>query len=109
MPRMLPDFVREPILPLFIAFAFSTLAESASVTAQNRTDAELTKAVVGTWEALPLEAGLSNQFVTFNPDGTCKSISTFPAHSILRRSEGQSAWHVSHGYLIVKAIKSRHE
>jgi TonB family protein len=108
--RPLSEFVRLlPILPLFIAFAFSTLAESPTVTAQNKTDAELTKAVVGTWEAVPIEAGFSKQFVTFNADGTCKSIGTFTARGVPKRSEGQSTWHISRGYLTVKAIKSRHE
>jgi TonB family protein len=97
-----------PILPLFIAFGFSTLAESPAVTAQNKTDAELTKAVAGTWEAIATEGGFSKQFVTFNSDGTCKSIATFTARGMPKRSEGQSTWHVSHGYLTVKTINSPH-
>ena len=110
MIRSLSGFVRLlPILLFFIAFVFSTLAESATVTAQNKTDAELTKALVGTWEAVPIEAGFSKQFVTFNADGTCKSVGTFTARGVPKRSEGQSAWHVSHSYLTVKAIKSRHD
>jgi hypothetical protein len=40
-----------PILALFIGFAFSALAESPAFTAQNKTDAQLTKAVAGIWEA----------------------------------------------------------
>ena len=110
MIPLLSPFVRLlRILPLFIALAFSTLAKSPTNTAQNKTDAELTKAVAGTWEAWPIEGGFSKQFLTFNPDGTCKSICTFTARGVPKRSEGQSAWHVSHGYLIVKAIKSPHE
>jgi len=108
--RRLSGFVRLlPILPLSIVFAFSTFAESPAATGQNKTDAELIKAVVGTWEAVPSEGGFSKQFVTFNADGTCKSIATFTARGVPKRSEGQSTWHVSHGYLTVKAIKSRHE
>ena len=110
MIRPLSGFVRLlPILPLFTAFAFSTLTESPAVTAQTKTDAELTKAVVGNWEAVPTERGFSKQFVTFNADGTCKSIGTFTARGVPKRSEGQSTWHVSNGYLTVKAIKSRHD
>jgi TonB family protein len=110
MIRALSRFVRLlPILPLFAAFAFSTLAKSSAVTAQNKTDAELIKAVVGTYEAVPTEGGFSKQFVTFNADGTCKSIGTFTARGVPKRSEGQSTWHVSHGYLTVKSIKSRHD
>jgi TonB family protein len=108
--RPLSRFMRLiPILPWFIAFAFSTPTESLAAAAQNKTDAELTKAVVGTWEAVPLEGGYSKQFVTLNADGTCKSIGTFTARGVPKRSEGQSTWHVSHGYLTVKAIKSQHD
>ena len=98
-----------PILAVFIVFAFSTLAKSPAVTAQNKTDAELTKAVVGTWEAVPTEGGFSKHFVIFNADGTCKAVGIFTARGVPKRSEGQSTWKVSHGYLTVKAIKSWHD
>ena len=98
-----------PILALFIAFAFSALAESTAVTAQNKTDAQLTKAVVGIWEAVPTEPGFSKQFVTFNADGTCKLTGIFAARGVPKRSEGRSTWHLSHGYLTVKTINSPHD
>ena len=93
---------------ILLAFVVARTSVQAA-TAQNKTDAELTKAVVGTWEAVPIEGGYSKQFVTFNADGTCKSIATFTARRVPERSEGQSTWHVSHGYLTIKAIKSRHD
>jgi TonB family protein len=80
-----------------------------AVAAANKTDAELTKAVVGTWEAFPIEGGFSKQFVTLNADGTCKVISIFNAQGGPKRSEGEGKWHVSHGYLIAQAIKSPHD
>lgn len=45
----------------------------------------------------------------FNADGTCKSTATFTARGVPKRSEGQSTWHVSHGYLTAKTINSPHD
>ncbi len=116
MSLTIPPRVCESKHWVFIARTFSGLAlcvlcrtSGHAVTAANKTDAELAKAVVGTWEAVPTEGGFSKQFVTFNADGTCKAIGTFTARGVPKRSEGKSRWHVSHGYLTVQAIKSLHE
>ena len=76
--------------------------------AANKTDAELTKAVIGVWEALPTEGGFTKQFMTFNADGTSKAIGVFNNRGSSRRSEGEGRWRVNHGYLIVQAMKTTH-
>jgi hypothetical protein len=72
----------------------------------NKTDAQLVKAVIGTWEALPTQRGFSKQFVTFNADGTSKIIVIFNSRGSPRHSEGEGTWRVNHGYLIMEAIKT---
>jgi hypothetical protein len=63
----------------------------------NKTDAELAKAVIGIWEALPTEGGFYKQFMTFSADGTSKAIGVLNSRDSSRRYEGQGRWRVNHG------------
>jgi len=75
--------------------------------AANKTDAELAKAVIGTWQALPTEKGFSKQFMVFNADGTSKAISILTSRGSPRHSEGEATWRVNQGYLIVETLKTQ--
>jgi TonB family protein len=73
----------------------------------HKTDAELVKAVIGTWEALPTEGGFTRQFMVFNADGTSKAIGFVKSRGSRRRSEGEATWRVNQGYLIVETFKTQ--
>ena len=74
--------------------------------AVHKTDAELTAALIGTWEVRPIENPLSFRkvFLTFNADGTSNAIAIRNDPSP-HRAEIEGKWRVDHGYLIVEATK----
>jgi TonB family protein len=98
-------WVSTMLLGLILCFFCPALLQAGGGVA-NKTDTELAKAVVGTWEAIPTEGGFSRQFVTFKADGISKAIGILNSHGSPRRAEGQARWHVNHGYLIAKAMKT---
>src|SRR5882724_989408 len=88
------------ILCVFCPISLQAIGRTA-----NKTDVELTEAVIGTWEVLPSE-GFSKTFLTFNANGTGKVIGITDGHDSPRRAEGDARWRVNQGYLIAEAMKT---
>jgi TonB family protein len=87
---------------LFVQPRFRLLAEAA-----HKTDAELTRALIGTWEIVPVRVGVSKRFITFNADGTSKAtaITTNDRRHPPGRVENEGTWRVKQGYLIREITK----
>ena len=90
------------LLILCIVRPASVLAAQAPQT----TDAELTKALIGTWELVPsLGLFARETFLAFNADGTSKAIGISNNRRAPRRLEVETKWRVTNGGLVVEKNK----
>jgi len=88
------------ILILFIPCSTSVHAVAE---APLKSDAGLTKALIGTWELVPsLGLFARESFLTFNADGTCKAIGISTDHRAPHRLEVETKWRVASGGLVVE-------
>jgi TonB family protein len=96
------------VLSGLILGVFSPTSLQAVSGVASKTDAELAKAVIGTWEIPPSKKFLSfrKAFLTFNPNGTCKAIGITNDRASPRRVEVDAKWRVKEGYLVAEAIKT---
>ena len=85
----------------------STSLQAAVAETAHKTDAELAKTLVGTWEIVPSRVGVSKRFITYNADGTSKAtaITTNHRNHPPGRVENEGRWRVSQGYLIREITK----
>jgi len=68
-----------------------------------KTDAELTKALIGTWQLVPsLGLFARETFLKFNADGTSKAIGISNDRRAPRRLEVETKWRVTNGGLVVE-------
>src|SRR5881398_1690306 len=75
----------------------------AVVKAPHKTDAELTEALIGTWELVPsLSLFFRKTFLVFNAHGTGRAIGIGNYRGAPGRGETQSAWRVTNGALVVE-------
>jgi len=89
------------ILWIFCANPLQAVAEAA-----HKTDAELTKALIGTWELVPsLGLFARETFLKFNADGTGKAIGISNDRRAPRRLEVETKWRVTNGGLVVEKNK----
>jgi TonB family protein len=111
-PQIMPMFIKtNPQLSLqrhysiLMLCVLCQLAVTAVAEAANKTDAEITQALIGTWEALPSEEAFPKTFLTFNANGTSRVIGIMASgDGSSRRSEGEARWRVKHGYLIAEPM-----
>jgi TonB family protein len=89
-----------------ILWTFCPTSLQAIGGAAKKTDADLAKAVIGTWENPVAKNPFAKQFLAFSVDGTCKAIAIINDHGSARRTEGEATWRVNRGYLILKAVKT---
>src|SRR5437867_3428220 len=83
------------ILCVFCATSLEAVGEAA-----HKTDAELTKEVIGTWEIVFARIGYSKEFLVLNANGTRRGIGITNDRGSLRHVESDGTWRVSHGFLI---------
>jgi TonB family protein len=89
----------------FVAFA----AQPSYAAATHKTDAELAKELIGTWELTRHRRGFSKRFLIFNADGTSKAIRLTNDRGSPRRAENEGTWRVSNGYIIREIAKTSHD
>ena len=96
------------VLSSLILAVFSLASPQAVSGVANKTDAELAKAVIGTWEIPASKKFLSFRkvFLTFNADGSCKAIGITNDGASPRRVEVDAKWRLRDGYLIAEAIET---
>jgi TonB family protein len=97
------------ILPILVLCFFDAQAVQAVPKAAQKTDSELTQALIGTWEFLDHRIGFSRRFVIFNADGTSKAIRFTDDRGSPRRAENDGTWRITHGYLIRKVTTTTHD
>jgi TonB family protein len=97
------------ILPGLILCVFTATSLQAVTGAAHKTDAELTQALIGTWELPRTRIGFSKRFLTYNADGTSKAIRITNDRGFPRRAENEGKWRVNHGYLIREVAKTTHD
>jgi TonB family protein len=74
--------------------------------APHKTDAELTKALIGKWELLPSLGLFSREtFLVFNADGTSKAIGISSDRRAPRRLEVDTRWRITNGGLVLERNK----
>ena len=74
--------------------------------APQKTDAELTKTLIGTWKLVPsLGLFARETFLQFNADGTSKAIGISTERHAPRRLEVVTKWRVTNGGLVVETNK----
>jgi TonB family protein len=102
-----PSFIRTTLSILILCLLAPATQAVAALT--DKTDAELTKQLIGTWE-LPLHRrAISKRFLIYNADGTSKAIRLTNNLGSPRRLENEGTWRVSHGYLMRDVAKSTHD
>jgi hypothetical protein len=83
----------------------TALAVHAVFAAGHKTDAELTEAMVGTWEGLPTEIGVSKAFILLNADGTFRAFELTNNHGSAVRLETEGRWRINNGWVLREIMK----
>jgi TonB family protein len=96
-------------LSILVICLFLPPTAQAVAAATHKTDAELRKELIGTWEFLNHRMGFSKRFLIYNADGTSKAIRLTDDRGSPRRAENYGTWHVAHGYLIRKITDTTHD
>lgn len=92
---------------ILILCIFCLTTVDAVTEAGHETDAELTDALIGTWELVPsLSHFFGKTLLVFNPHGTVRIIGIGNYRGTSRRGETQSTWRVTNGVLIVEKTDS---
>ena len=90
-------------LSILIACILCLTWVHAVAEAAHKTDAELTKALIGTWELVPsLSDFFGKTFLVFNAHGTGRTIGIGNYRGAPRRGETQGTWRVINGVLVVE-------
>ncbi len=99
------------ILSVLIVFFLSSLAVQAVPEAAHKTDAELTKALIGRWE-LPGKVEFPKHFLTYNADGPSEGFWISDNRGSPGRVQTEARWRVKDGYLereIIKELPANYE
>jgi hypothetical protein len=100
---------RRPLIPtilsILILFFLCPLAVHAVFAAGHKTDAELTEAMVGTWEGLPTEIGVSKAFILLNADGTFRAFELTNNHGSAVRLETEGRWRINNRWVLWEITK----
>src|SRR5438094_4918418 len=95
---------RRPVAPtifsILILSFLCPLAIHAISAATHKTDAELAEAMVGTWQGLPTDLGVSKAFIVLNADGTFRTIALTNNHGFAVRLENEGKWRISNGWVL---------
>ena len=75
----------------------------------HKTDADLTKELIGTWELVPsINLFFSKTFLVFNANGTIRTIGIGNYRGAPRRGETHTIWRVTNGVLVVEKADQKY-